>query len=163
MQLKGWLSVFFTGNLVTQDAGLVSQFPGQSYVHPAYMSIRGELPVETALDDTRQVPEVELPHDRSETEVEMLLDQAGNPVIRDASCTEGLDLNTDRTGETEGVAELDFAFFREACGNDVLCRIPCRICTDTVDAHRVFAAQGCSALARIFSIRIDGVLPAGKP
>ena len=98
-----------------------------------------------------------------EPAIKMLRYQRGNGVIWDRAGAKGLHLHTDWSRLTDRVAQLHLALFRQARRHHILGGIAGRVGPNAIDACRVLTTERRAAVAGVFAVGINGVLPAGEP
>ena len=95
-------------------------------------------------------------------EIHHLLQGLGQPVLVDLAGLMGVDIDRERLGDADGVAELDRAALGEAGGDDVLGEIAGGIGGGAVDLGRILAREGAAAMGRRAAIGVDDDLAPGE-
>src|SRR5205085_4219600 len=81
-------------------------------------------------------------------------------VVGDDARSMRVDVERERLGDADRISELDGAAAREACGDDVLCKIARGICGRAVDFRGILAREGTAAVGSRAAIGIDDDLAA---
>ncbi len=68
---------------------------------------------------------------------------------------ESIDVNAQRLGMADGIGELHFAFFRQACRDHILCNPAPHVSRAAIDFARIFSRKRASAVPAHSAIGID--------
>ncbi len=74
----------------------------------------------------------------------------------------GIDMHTDRLGDTDCVSELNFAAVSQPGGDDVLGHVAGHVGSRSVDLGRVLAAEGTTAVTTPTTVGVDNDLASGQ-
>ena len=136
--------------------GFVGDFPGDvRVVDFAEVTVVGGLGIDRA-------EEVELLDDVSWLEGEHGEDGVEDFVVADGAGAEGVDVDTDGKGVTDGVGELDFALGGETGGDDVFGDPAAHVGGAAVDFGGVFAGEGTTAVTAHAAVAVDDDFTAGE-
>src|SRR5262249_54876441 len=124
---------------------LVGGLPGELGLIAAEVAVRRSLEVDRA-------QEIERLDDALGAQVEVLLDQRREPVVRDLPRAEGLHEHAHRTRDADRVGDLDFALAGEPCGDDVLRHVARGVRGGAVHLRRVLAREGAAAMAGVAAV-----------
>ena len=135
--------------------GFVSFFPGDVCILLTEVTIVGRLPID-------RTAELQLADDLGGFESEGLSDRHLNGLFRNRGCTEGVDVDGDRIGMSDGVGELHFAAFGKPGCDDILGDIPAHIGGGTIDLGRILSGESSTPMPPHSSISIDDDLATGE-
>ena len=100
--------------------------------------------------------------DAAGAQIHHLLQRLGQALLVDLAGVMGIDIDRERLGDADGVAELDRAALGEARGHHVLGEIAGGIGGRAVDLGRILAGEGAAAMGCGTAIGIDDDLASGE-
>src|SRR5690606_31193296 len=95
-------------------------------------------------------------------QVEVGLDQLGDPLVRDDAGALGVDRDVHRLGHADRVGHLDLTLPGEARRDDVLGDVARRVGGRAVDLAGVLAGEGTAAVRAGAAVGVDDDLAAGE-
>ncbi len=119
------------------------------------MTIGCSLPVNRAA-------QVEIFDNRRWAQVEVSCYKIGKFTVGEFARAKAVDKDGDRPGNADGIGDLDFEALGKTCSDNVLCHVPCRIGTGTVNLGGILTGKGAAAMAGETAIGIDDDLSAGE-
>ncbi|OMP13799.1 hypothetical protein COLO4_00928, partial [Corchorus olitorius] len=138
-----------------QDGGLVGALPREFRLFAAEVAVGGGLGVDRA----QQVQHL---HDAFRAQVEVLLHQLGDFLVRNHAGAFGVDRDVDRPGDADRVRHLHLALARQAGRHHVLGDVAGGVGGRTVDLGRVLAGERAAAVRRGAAVGVDNDLAAGQ-
>lgn len=106
--------------------------------------------------------QIEIIDDRRGTQIHRIANNLCNFLIGDSSRAERIDIHRKRSCHADRIGNLNFAFFRKSCGNDIFCDISCGIARAAVNLGRVLAGKSATAVSAVAAVGIDDDFSARK-
>lgn len=140
----------------------IGPLPRQLELRPPHAHVGRQPPI-PAIAASRRSSQPVCAQNTSEPKLEVLLYAVRDLSVVDLAGTERFDVQADRVRETECIRHLHLALTGQAGRDDVPGGMTRRVRADPLNAQRVFAGPGGTTVARVFTLRIDGGLPPGRP
>src|SRR5579859_8017502 len=106
--------------------------------------------------------EAEMGADAARGQIHQLLQHVGQLVLVDMAGAEGVDIDRERLGNADRVAELDHALLGQAGTDHVLGQIARDVSRRAVDLGRILAREGAAAMGCRAAIGVDDDLAPGQ-